>query len=161
MPISPEEIEKRIHQALLALPEIPAPPGLEERVLAELARRARLPWWRRSYAHWPVAVRAGFLALSGAAAAVLVAGLVWLGRGGNFSPGGLQFNLECQWLVVIRAVASSLGHAAAQPIRAVPPLWLCAGLAAVATCCAALAGMGAAACRALLPAREIHQPFFP
>ena len=86
MPISPEEIEKRIHQALLALPEIPAPPGLEERVLAELARRARLPWWRRSYAHWPVAVRAGFLALSGAAAAVLVAGLVWLGRGGNFSP---------------------------------------------------------------------------
>jgi hypothetical protein len=161
MDSAPEEIEPRIHQALLALPEIPAPPGLEERVLAELARRARLPWWRRSYAHWPVAVRAGFIALAAAAGAVLVGGLVWLSRGGSFAPGGLELSLECQWLVVIRAVASSLGDAAAGGFRAVPPLWLGAGLAAVAACCAALAGMGAAACRAVLPVRQICRPFSP
>ena len=46
-----------------------APATLEARVLCELRRRASLPWWRRSFSHWPVLARAGF----GVGSAVLMA----------------------------------------------------------------------------------------
>src|ERR1700689_4787557 len=57
------ELERLVNRALRELPVRRAPPGMERRVWNELARRAALPWWRRSFAHWPGPARAVFLAV--------------------------------------------------------------------------------------------------
>jgi hypothetical protein len=54
------EMEVRIGQALRTLPARRAPATLESRVLDALARRAPLPWWRRSFGEWPAAARIAF-----------------------------------------------------------------------------------------------------
>jgi hypothetical protein len=69
-----DPLEDLVDRALRDQPGRSAPRTLSLRVLAEIERRAALPWWRRSYSHWPMPVRAGFVALS---AAVIVASLSW------------------------------------------------------------------------------------
>jgi hypothetical protein len=39
------KLERLIHETLRELPARQAPSSLENRVLAELARRTALPWW--------------------------------------------------------------------------------------------------------------------
>src|SRR5476649_1202935 len=65
-PDSHEKLEQLIHRTLREQPARRAPRSLEQRVLAELERRAALPWWRRSFAHWPLPARAGFLVICAA-----------------------------------------------------------------------------------------------
>ncbi len=60
-------LEKLIDRLCREQPALNAPSTLGARVLAEIERRAALPWWRRSFAHWPVAVRAAFIVACGAA----------------------------------------------------------------------------------------------
>jgi len=150
---SPEDLEKLIHKALRALPEQSAPQGLESRVFAELARRAALPWWRRSYLQWPLAVRVGFVILSAAACAALIGAWILIGRSGALAQVASQFGQDFQWLAVARSVGSSLLQAGAEIVRSVPPLWFYAALAALAACYATLAGVSAAAYRAFSPTR--------
>jgi hypothetical protein len=54
-------LERSIHRALRELPPRRAPATLQERVFAELERRAALPWWRKSFLQWPIAARVVFL----------------------------------------------------------------------------------------------------
>jgi len=60
------EMEARIGEALRTLPVRRAPATLESRVLDALARRAPLPWWRRSFGEWPAAARIAFSVTSAA-----------------------------------------------------------------------------------------------
>ncbi len=53
--------EALVDRGLRGLGARRAPAGLEARVFDELARRAALPWWRRSFAHWPPTPRAALL----------------------------------------------------------------------------------------------------
>ena len=61
-----QKLERLLHGALRGTPDRPAPVDLEARVLAAIARGAALPWWRRSFAHWPAAARFGFVGLCAA-----------------------------------------------------------------------------------------------
>jgi len=63
---SREALERLLDRALRELPLRRAPRALETRVIRELERRAALAWWRRSFAHWPLLARAGFLVICGA-----------------------------------------------------------------------------------------------
>jgi hypothetical protein len=128
-----------LDQTLAALPLRRAPATLEARVYRELQRRAALPWWRRSFAHWPLAARAAFLAmcvvsvglaLRGAAAAVdAVYSLGWARDTATL-------------LVAAGNLAASLSHAA-------PPVWLYDTIAVLALLYALLFGLGAAVYRTL------------
>jgi hypothetical protein len=64
-----KKLEIEIDRQLKALPELEAPNGLVPQVMAALARRQALPWYRQSWSHWPVAFRwsslAALLALFG------------------------------------------------------------------------------------------------
>ena len=51
--MNPDELERFIHQTLRALPDRKAPGTLEARVLAEVERRAAIPWWHKSWSYWP------------------------------------------------------------------------------------------------------------
>ena len=66
------EMEARLGHALRTLPQRRAPATLESRVLDTLARRAPLPWWRRSFGEWPAAARIAFGVISAALAVLTV-----------------------------------------------------------------------------------------
>ncbi|MEY2881497.1 MAG: hypothetical protein RLZZ15_3877 [Verrucomicrobiota bacterium] len=138
-----ENLEHALHRALRALPPRRAPHTLSVRVLAELARRAALPWWRQSYAHWPAAMRAAFFLLSAAAAALVVAGSVALFRGADATVASAALAYQ----PALEFVASLAGSAAAI-YEAIPRLWLAGAFALVVAAYAALVGVGAVAYRA-------------
>ncbi len=148
---SDQTLERQVRETLAELPMRRAPATLEARVLSELARRAALPWWRRSFAHWPLAARAGFLAvcavsiafaLRGAAAAMdAVHSLAWAREAGMLMASGGN-------------LLAALAHA---PV----PGWLYGAMTVYALLYAFLFGLGAAVYRMLYltPApRQVYHP---
>jgi hypothetical protein len=127
---------------------------MELRILAELNRRAALPWWRKSFAHWPAAFRAVFFVGSAVAAALLISALIALGRsvGGQDLAGNVAQPFA--WLGSARAIVDSINTNLRHLIAMIPPLWLYGGLGAIAFCYAALAAISAAAYRALSFGRQ-------
>jgi hypothetical protein len=148
-PQDQDNLEASIHRVLRKLPDRKAPFTLEGRVLAELSRRASQPWWRKSFAHWPSAVRAGFFVGAALAVALVVAGLFVLGR----SPGAQELNAGVStsraWFIVARDVVAAAGYKVRALAATVPPLWLYGGAATLALSYAAIAAAGAATYRAL------------
>ena len=53
-----KQLEAAISRELKALPELTAPAVLANRVMAALEQRARVPWYRRSWQTWPMALQA-------------------------------------------------------------------------------------------------------
>jgi hypothetical protein len=153
-PEDSDRLETSIQRVLRNLPDRKAPAGLEARVLAEIGRRAALPWWRKSFAHWPSAVRAGFFVGSGLAAAALVAGIVVLGRspGAHEVAGAISAARAC--FVITRDLFAAAGAKAQSFLAGLPTLLLYGGAATIALCYAAVAAAGAATYRALSAGRQ-------
>jgi hypothetical protein len=141
------KLEHAISQALKELPSRRAPGTLESRVLNELQRRAALPWWRVSFAQWPVVPRIAFVMICIA----LVAATILGGVSALFGVGSLN-QVAAQvlsWLHPFLAVISSAGGVAALLVSIIPPLWLYGGLALGIVLYVSLFGLGAAAYRTL------------
>lgn len=148
-PPNPQELEKFIHRTLRALPDRSAPDALVRRVQAAIAARAARPWWRQSWYHWPVAMRAAFLLVAtGAAAALALAGLRGLG-GDGAAQVAKQFAPQMTFLANLHSLATGLGDCAALLIRHLPPLWLYSVIAFVVAIYGTCFGLGAAAYRTL------------
>lgn len=150
-PDSPE-LERRVHALLRALPERAAPASLEDRVLAELARRGSLPWWRRSYAAWPMAARAAFVVAAVGCGAVL-AGMLGLSCG----PAATALVARLEWLDAFRLLAAD----ARGLLEPVSVGWLYGIAAACAAGYAFLARMGVAAYRAYAAGRLLPRTLRP
>ncbi len=152
-PKSPADLERLIDRTLRELPARRAPSSLEQRVLAELARRAALPWWRKSFAHWPLAARAVFLVVCLGLVKLALMASVWVMAGFDSVQYREAFAQPVVWLESLRI----LFHAGIGSIevitRNIPPLWLYGGLAFVATLYATLFGLGAAAYKLLYAQR--------
>ncbi|HEY1847792.1 MAG TPA: hypothetical protein VGG37_01240 [Opitutaceae bacterium] len=147
-----DKLEAVVHRILRSVPERKAPAGLERRVMAEIARRAALPWWRKSFAHWPGIVRALFLALGGVAAVAVVFALYLLAHttgAGRISQGlsGLY-----AWVLVGRDVTAAASMRLRAFAASLPPVLLYGGAATIAICYASVGVLAAAAFRALRPA---------
>ena len=52
-----KQLESAISRELKALREMSAPAAVANRVLAAIAQRQQVPWYRRSWETWPVALR--------------------------------------------------------------------------------------------------------
>ncbi len=62
LPEKSDPLEQLLDRTLRALAPAPGAAGARNRGCStDLQRRAALPWWRRSFAHWPSAARAGFV----------------------------------------------------------------------------------------------------
>lgn len=142
-------LERFIQQAVRDLPPRSAPAALEERVLAELARRAALPWWRKSFVHWPVSARAIFLLGCVALVKGVMSGSIWVMAGFETADLPAMFAARFTWMentvVVVQALASCVDIVA----RNIPSLWLYGAVAFVAAVYATVFGLGAAAYRAI------------
>lgn len=133
------ELERRIHRSLRRLPQRRAPSSLEGRVWSELARLASLPWWRRSFLHWPFAARATFFLLSaGACALTFIGGARVIAGFASVRELADSFT----WLITAADAMGSL-------VRALPSIWLYEALAAAALLYGLLFALGAAAYRTL------------
>jgi hypothetical protein len=148
-----DPLEPLIDRTLRAQPPRRAPRTLEARVLAELARRAALPWWHKSYAHWPAAVRGAFFVLSALAAALLVAGVFLLTH--TTAPADLAGEIAGRFegFATLREIVATVAAKSLVLWRAIPPLWLYSAVALAAAGYATLVGVGAAAYRAFVAPR--------
>jgi len=135
-----EKLERLIDRTLRAQPPLRAPRGLETRVLNELARRAALPWWRKSFAHWPLAARALFVLASGVFIKLALTGVTWMSDAAAAPVASVQNKAR---------IASSLVEVGAAVVHAIPPQWLYFGVAFGAAMYALLFGLGATAYRTL------------
>jgi hypothetical protein len=136
---SPEALERLLDRTLQGLPLRRAPMTLESRVFGELERRAALPWWRRSFAHWPPPARAVFLVICGA-----LIKLAFLG--GATAVAGVR---SLSWMREAEALLASAGSLAALLAHTPPPTWAYEAVAVCTVLYAVLFGLGAAVYRAL------------
>lgn len=150
---SPEELEKYIHQTLRALPARRAPMSLESRVRAAIEARAALPWWKQSFARWPLAARVAFFVASAGVAKLAIMAVVWAMAGFDTAQFTSAFSTEFGWLQAASSVVDGLGNFCGVLYRSIPPMWLYGGLAFVAVMYAALLGLGTAAYRMLYAQR--------
>lgn len=149
MPDNDEKMERLIRATLRDLPARRAPRSLEARVLAELERRAALPWWRRSFVHWPMLARVAFvLGCAGLAKGFVMVG-IWASSGFDAARFREVFAQQFAWmesgLTVVHAIAGCYEIMS----RNIPALWLYGAIAFVVTMYLALFGLGAAAYKAL------------
>jgi hypothetical protein len=141
-----QQLEELVDRALRDLPSRRAPAQLEARVLEELRRRAILPWWRLSFAHWPLPARGMLIVVCCA----LMALTIW---GGPWQFSGVQHlgmaSLSLSWanpaMSVIEFAAAMVGVVE----RSIPTTWLYISLGFAALLYAILFGLGAAAYRTL------------
>ena len=132
-------LERLLVRTLHELPLRRAPPTLEARVLHELERRASLPWWRRSFAHWPLLARAAFVVICCALISMaLLGGAVVIAGVGSLP-----------WMRHVGALMAAGGNLAALLARTAPPAWVYEGVAACAVLYATLFGLGAVLYRTL------------
>jgi hypothetical protein len=148
MPLNdPRNLENFVQRALASLPDRRAPLTLEARVLAEIERRAALPWWRRSFAHWPAAARGAFLVVSAAAAAVLIAVTMAVARNAGAAEAAGEVARRFAWLGVARETFATLVDDGTTIFSTVPSLWVYGALAVIGGGYVTLIGAGAAAYR--------------
>ncbi len=119
----PDPLEKKIHEALRALPHRRAPASIEARVLAEIARRDALPWWKRSWSYWPAAVRWLFLVVSAALCGTAIAGGMAFFQGGFRSALGTVAIGPMQVASELVASGHALLVAFHQMVALVPAPW--------------------------------------
>jgi hypothetical protein len=147
-----DPLESLASRVLRDAPLRHAPSSLESRVLAEIGRRAALPWWRQSFPRWPGLARVGFTVTCGSiVAALLAAAWPWapggmLAGAGAWSAGGSAWLPWARSVVTLVDVARELEAAL---VRVVPLDWLYGAMAGGALLYAALFGLGATAYRAL------------
>ena len=143
------QLERAIDGTLRGLPLRRAPRALEERVLAEVARRAALPWWRKSFTHWPLTARAVFsVACIGVVKLALMAS-VWVMAGFDVAEFREAFSTQFTWMQTTVAVVQAIGGSFEIISRNIPSLWVYAAAAFFAAVYAALFGLGAAAYKAI------------
>jgi hypothetical protein len=147
---SNEDIESLVHRSLSEIPDRRAPRTLEGRVLAELHRRASLPWWRKSYAHWPAFARGAFFVVSAGFAAAVVAVLFNLIRGAGMAEMGGAVSQRLGSLALAQSLWNLAWQTGETILRSIPPLWLYGSLALLALCYATVVGVGATAYRVFI-----------
>ncbi|MCX6952078.1 MAG: hypothetical protein NTV51_07915 [Verrucomicrobia bacterium] len=148
-----EKLERAIHQTLRALPPRRAPRTLQARVLAELERRAALPWWRQSFAHWPLAAQAVFLLATAGLVKLTFLAAGWATGEVESTAVTSAFSTPYAWLQTALSVGRGLADFASLLFHSIPPLWLYSAAAFAVVMYATLFGLGAAAYRTLYASR--------
>ncbi|MBX3744228.1 MAG: hypothetical protein KF833_02875 [Verrucomicrobiae bacterium] len=140
---SPEqELEQAVDRALRALPERSAPATLMPRVRQAIAERQRLPWWRKSFQHWPGPARWMFLGLT-TALAVLVLSAGWGGSDGAGYRWMAQEALAVAgYLEVAAGVLGTLTNAGLAVAGTLGPAWIWGAAAVAGACYLTTLGLG-------------------
>jgi hypothetical protein len=143
------QLEQLIDDAVRALPGRRAPLTLQARVLAEVERRAALPWWRSNFAHWPLVARAGFLVASYGFVKIALAAVMRLTEALRASEVAGALSPAVRLAHGSASILSTTADVGASVLRAIPSYWLYGGAVTAIAFYAVLFGLGAAAYRTL------------
>ncbi len=144
-----EKLERLVQQAVRNLPARRAPSTLESRVRTEIARRAALPWWRKSFTYWPNPARAAFAVVCAALIKVVFVTAGWFAAGFDPAPLKAAFGPELHWAEIAIGCGQTVLAASSALLSSVPTLWIYGAGALIAALYIALFGLGAAAYRTL------------
>ncbi len=149
VPDPEQKLEQWTRQTLRELPPRRAPHSLQLRVLAEIERRVALPWWRKSFGHWPLVAQMAFVLVCAGLVRIAWMGGVWMMAG--FDPAQFRtvFAQPYAWMESASAIVQAFSGFCDIMLRSIPPLWIYGGLAVFAAMYATLFGLGAAAYKAL------------
>jgi len=143
-------IERLIDSVLREQPPRSAPASLQARVLAEIERRAALPWWHHSFLYWPLPVRILFILASLGIAKIALTGVMMLISGVQSQPVVVETIAKpLSWAETGANVFSKAGSLAALVFDAIPTWWLYTGAGVALTLYVAVLALGATAYRAL------------
>ena len=151
------QLERLMVQALSRHAPLPAPSGLEARVLAEIERRAQLPWWQRRLVAWPRGARLALAAACVVAGLACVSAVRWLG-------GELQEVLTTPAVPLLLQARHAgqlllaLGHAGTSLLAAIPPQYVYASVALAALAYVVIFATAALAYRVLAVGTPQSQP---
>jgi hypothetical protein len=136
-------LERLVDQALGQLPMRRAPLDLESRVFGELARRAAMPWWQRSFLQWPRGACVLLLGVCTVLGALTIVGgaRIVVNLGPALRPAN-ELDRALALLSTSKDLISTL-------VGTIPTMWIYEGLALAAVLYAALFALGAAAYRTL------------
>jgi hypothetical protein len=148
-PPNEHDLERLVIRAVRGLPMRAAPATLESRVQAELARRASLPWWRKSYVDWPIAARALFAAGALGVVKLILMGAMWAQAGFDVAKVKAMLAPELHWLEVAGTLLRTATDFVAVLLASIPVLWLYGGAATLIALYVTLFGLGAATYRTL------------
>jgi hypothetical protein len=148
-----QHLERLMQRTLRDLPSRRAPASLEACVMVEIERRSALPWWRKSFVHWPVAARAALLVGLVAVMTFTLLGMMWAMSGIDAARYRELFATPLAWMQACLAIGRAIGDFVDIILRNLPALWLYGAVAFVVTMYAALFGLGAAAYRTLYARR--------
>ena len=143
------DLENLIHKTLRSMPDRRAPRTLESRVLAAIEARASLPWWKKSFAQWPIAARLAFVIFSVGLVKLALTVTMWAMGGFQASELANSFSTLLSWIEAIRGAVRGTSESFSILFRNIPPLWLYGSIAVVAGVYASLFSLGATAYRAL------------
>lgn len=146
-PTPESELEQWLDRELRALPPRSAPVDLAPSVLRAVARYEQRPWWRRSFAYWPIPVRLLFLASTSGLAGLLVYFSWGLSVGASWDilraeAGDLAGRLE-----LVRALGGAMGSTALALGRAGGNWVFWGGAGVLAGCYAMTVALGTACYR--------------
>jgi hypothetical protein len=144
-----EQIEQLISHVLRQQPLRTAPRSLEARVLAAIERHSALPWWHKSFLHWPLGVRVAFLLASIGVVKAALAAVMWLVTDERATPVVSAISRPLSWAEAIADFCSAAVKVGAAVLHAVPSNWLYVGIAVAAALYLALFVLGATAYRTL------------
>jgi hypothetical protein len=146
---SEPRLESLIDRELKSLPPLAAPDTLAPRVMAALAARAALPWYRRAWQTWP---RAGQI-LSLAALAAVFAGLAV--AGGHLFPAGTARPTGGLFATVslVASLLATVGEALLLAAKQLHPAWVATGLLVLSAGWLSCLGLGTAIFRLALARR--------
>jgi len=138
-----DPLEKSVNHLLRQLPERRAPASLTPRILAEIARRSHLVWYRRPWTDWPELLRwLSTLVLAGT-----VAGALRLLEGGWDNSKSTPVLAAVQDVPVYFEAAESSGRALVSVVHALPSTWLLVGGFTLIAALAGTLGLGTAVWR--------------
>lgn len=137
-----KQLEAGIRRELAVLGELEAPPGIAGRVLQQIERRARTPWYRREWQTWPIVLRTCSLIGLLAAFSFLCFESSRLSYYARLTPAVREvsgwFSLADAFWGAGNTLASALGLA----FRSLGPAVLIGGAALILFCYAACLGLG-------------------
>ena len=147
------ELEARIDHELKTLRPLHAPGSLAPRVMAEIERRAAVPWYRRAWQSWPVALQAASMVVLLLGFAILCFAGWELNHGASCAAvmrevGGWFAGLNMVW-----KTAAVLGEAGRLAVGQLGTGFIVAAVAAVALAYATMLALGTACARLALARR--------
>jgi predicted lysophospholipase L1 biosynthesis ABC-type transport system permease subunit len=149
-----QRLEVEIDRELKRLPELVAPQKLAHRVMAAIAQRRALPWYRQPWQVWPAPLRIGALVfLLGSFGGLCFAS--WeLTRAAGFTAAMQEVGQLFSWVTAIWSALNALALAAVLIVKHLGTGFMAAIAAAMAFGYAICLGLGTAVVRLALAQRN-------